>query len=363
MNASQRLAMRLLMVGFDGTTLPNYIGQWIDQGLGGIILFRRNIESLEQLIELNGSILGRNQPLMLGVDEEGGRVRRLRDITSDLPPMAELGATQDPKIAYQCGALLGRELASLGFSINFAPILDIHTNPDNPVIGDRAFATTPEAVIRMALPFAKGLQDMGVAACGKHFPGHGDTDTDSHLALPILDHNEHRLASIELAPFRAAAATEMASMMTAHVVIKAYNEDHPSTLDGRALSMLRRQYRYPGVIISDDLEMAAIADRYSMSEAIERGLHAGVDLFLVCRRQDRIEESIEAVIRLAEKPETAGLVGKAARRVETMIKRYVGTPAQPHLYDAKKILKAVALPKELKPSVGGFDPTETADRV
>lgn len=363
MNSSQRLAMRLLMVGFDGTTLPKHVEQWIDNGLGGVVLFRRNIETLEQLITLNGSILGRKQPLMLGVDEEGGRVRRLRGMTSDLPPMAELGATQDPAIAYRCGALLGRELASLGFSINFAPILDVHTNPNNPVIGDRAFATTPEAVVRMALPFAKGLQDMGVAACGKHFPGHGDTDTDSHLALPILDHNEHRLASVELAPFRAAAATDIASMMTAHVVIKAYNEDHPSTLDGRALSLLRRQYRYPGVIISDDLEMAAIADRYTMSQAIERGLHAGVDLFLVCRRQDRIEESIEAVLKLAEQPKTAALVGTAARRVEAMIKRYVGTPAKPHLNDAKRILKAVPLPNEIQASIGGFDPTETADRV
>ena len=363
MNSSQRLAMRLLMVGFDGVTLPDHVGRWIDDGLGGVILFRRNIVDLEQLIALNGSILGRRQPLMLGVDEEGGRVRRLRDITSDLPAMAQLGATNDPKLSYRCGALLGRELASLGFSINFAPILDIHTNPDNPVIGDRAFATPPAAVSRMALPFAKGLQDMGVAACGKHFPGHGDTDTDSHLALPVLDHDEHRLASVELSPFRAAAASDMASMMTAHVVIKAYNEEHPSTLDGRALSLLRRQYRYSGVIISDDLEMAAIADRYTMSEAIERGLHAGVDLFLVCRRQDRVEESIEAVTRLAEQPKTAALVGAAARRVEAMISRYVGTPARPHLNDAKNILKAVPLPEQLTGAKAGFDPTETADRV
>ena len=363
MNSSRQLAMRTLMIGFDGTSLPEHVGSWIDQGLGGVILFRRNIESLEQLIALNGEILGRQRALMLGVDEEGGRVRRLRGITSDLPPMAALGATGDPQVAYRCGALLGRELAALGFSINFAPILDIHTNPANPVIGDRAFATSAQAVIDMALPFARGLQDMGVAACGKHFPGHGDTDTDSHLALPVLDHDEHRLATIELAPFRAAAATEMASMMTAHVVIKAYNEEHPSTLDGRALSLLRRQYRYPGVIISDDLEMAAIADRYSMSEAIERGLHAGIDLFLVCRRRDRVEESIEAVIKLAEQPKTAALVAAAARRVEVMIKRYVGTPARPHLRDAKRLLKAVPLPSNLASTPGGYDPTETAERV
>ncbi len=363
MNASHRMAMRLLMIGFDGLQLPAHVARWIDAGLGGVILFRRNIESLEQLLALNGEILGRNQALMLGVDEEGGRVRRLRGITSDLPAMAQIGATDDPQLAYRCGALLGRELAALGFSINFAPILDVHTNPDNPVIGDRAFATTPDAVARMAIPFAKGLQDMGVAACGKHFPGHGDTDTDSHLALPVLDHNEHRLASIELAPFRQAATSDIASMMTAHVVIKAYNEEHPSTLDGRALSILRRQYRYPGVIISDDLEMAAIADRYSMAEAIERGLHAGVDLFLVCRAQERVEQSIEAVCRLADDPKSAALVAAAARRVDNMIKRYVGRPGKPNLNDAKRILRAVPLPDAIGQARTGHDPTETADRV
>ena len=328
-----------------------------------MILFRRNIETLEQLIALNGSILTRGQALMLGVDEEGGRVRRLRQITSDLPPMADVGATDDPKLAYRCGAILGRELASLGFSINFAPILDVNTNPDNPVIGDRAFGDTPEHVVRMALPFARGLQDMGVAACGKHFPGHGDTDTDSHLALPVLDHDEHRLATVELAPFRAAAETDLASIMTAHVVIKAYNEEHPSTLDGRALNILRRQYRFPGVIISDDLEMAAIADRYSMSEAVERGLEAGVDLFLVCRRRDRVEEAIEAVCRLAESPKTAAKVAAAAQRVEAMIGRYVGAPAAPNISDARAILRRANLPEMRRASAGGIDPTETAERV
>ena len=355
--------MRLLMVGFDGLTLPNHVATWIDQGLGGVILFRRNIETLEQLIALNGSILGRRQALMLGVDEEGGRVRRLRGITADLPPMAQVGATNDPQLAYRCGALLGRELAALGFSINFAPILDVHTNPDNPVIGDRAFAETPEQVIRMALPFARGLQDMGVASCGKHFPGHGDTDTDSHLALPILHHDEHRLASVEMAPFREAAQSDMASIMTAHVVIKAFNPDHPSTLDGRALSVLRRQYRFSGVIISDDLEMAAIADRYTMQEAIERGLHAGVDLFLVCRRQDRIEASIEALCRLAEAPQTAALVRTAAQRVERMITQYVGTPGVPQLGDAQNIIGQQPLPQGLTRTQAGHDPTETAERV
>jgi beta-N-acetylhexosaminidase len=277
--------------------------------------------------------------------------------------MARLGATDDPQLAYRCGALLGRELATLGFSINFAPVLDIATNPDNPVIGDRAFGSDAAAVITMALPFAKGLQDMGVAACGKHFPGHGDTDVDSHLELPLVSADEHRLASVELAPFRAAAETQMAAMMTAHLLVPVYNKKHPSTLDARALSILRRQYGFGGVIISDDLEMAAIADRYSISEAIERGVEAGVDLFLICRRRDRVEEAIETVCRLAEAPKTAAKVGAAAARVEALIKRFVGRPAAPNLADALAVLRHAELPESLRDERAGDDPTETADRV
>jgi beta-N-acetylhexosaminidase len=354
----RRMAHRLLMIGFDGTTLPDYVGERIDDGLGGVILFGRNIETLDQLIALNGAILGRGKDTLLGVDEEGGRVRRLRGITTDLPPMRQLGACDDPDLSYRMGALLGRELAALGFSIDFAPILDVHTNDANPVIGDRAFAGSAAQVIRTALPFARGLQSMGVAACGKHFPGHGDTDTDSHLALPVLEHDEQRLADIELAPFRAAAATDLAAIMTAHVLVPAWNEAHPSTLDPKALGILRRQYRYPGLIISDDLEMAAVADRYSMRQAITLGVEAGVDLFLVCKRRDRVEEALDTLVELAESSTHGRMIAAAAERVERVIKKYVGAPAAPRLDDARAVLRQLRLPAALLASGTGHDPTE-----
>jgi beta-N-acetylhexosaminidase len=354
------MAHRLLMIGFDGHTLPTYVADLVDAGLGGTILFRRNIESLEQLIALNSEILGRGKASLLGVDEEGGRVRRLRGITSDLPAMAQLGACDDPDLSYRMGALLGRELAALGFSIDFAPILDVHTNADNPVIGDRAFATTADQVIRTALPFARGLQSMGVAACGKHFPGHGDTDTDSHLALPILDHDAQRMADVELAPFRAAATTDLAAIMTAHVLVPVWNDEHPSTLDKKALDILRQQYRYPGLIISDDLEMAAVAERYSMREAVTLGVEAGVDLFLVCKRRDRVEEALETLIELAESPQHGRLIAAAAQRVEKVVKKYVGAPASPRLDDARAVLRQLRLPAPLATATNGHDPTERA---
>ncbi len=351
-----RIAARMLMVGFDGLQAPSYILNLLSDGLAGTILFRRNIEELEQLLALNGQLLSRGAAL-LGVDEEGGRVRRLRNITTDLPAMETLGKHGREDLCYRAGALLGRELASLGFSMNFAPILDVNTNPQNPVIGDRSFGRTPEEVIRLALPFARGLQQMGVAACGKHFPGHGDTDTDSHLTLPVLNHDLKRMASVELAPFRAAAQTDLASMMTAHVLVPAWNAEHPSTLDPKALSILRRQYGYQGLIISDDLEMAAIAERYGMAEAVTLGVEAGVDLFLVCRRRDRVEEAYETLVRLAESGPLASKVAAASRRVEATIARYVGRPAAPTLAGAQAVLRRTRF--DLVDSrIDGVDPTE-----
>ena len=351
-----RIAARLLMAGFDGLEAPDYILKLLSQGLAGTILFRRNVEGLEQLLALNGQLLSRGAAL-LAVDEEGGRVRRLRGITTDLPAMEVLGQRGREDLCYRAGALLGRELAALGFSMNFAPILDVNTNPQNPVIGDRSFARTPEEVIRLALPFARGLQQMGVAACGKHFPGHGDTDTDSHLTLPVLNHDLKRMASVELAPFRAAAQSDLASMMTAHVLVPAWNPDHPSTLDPKALGILRRQYGYQGLIISDDLEMAAIAARYGMAEAVTLGVEAGVDLFLVCRRRDRVEEAFETLVRLAESGPLASKVAAASRRVEATIQRYVGSPSAPPLAGAQAVLKRtrfdLADARDL-----GLDPTE-----
>jgi beta-N-acetylhexosaminidase len=178
----------------------------------------------------------------------------------------------------------------------FAPVLDVHTNPDNPVIGDRSLATTPDAVARLGWAYAEGLMSAGVLPCGKHFPGHGDTDVDSHYALPTLPHDLDRLRQVEWPPFRHAVAQGLPSLMTAHVLFPALDPDWPATLSPRLLhDVLREEWGFEGVVCSDDLEMKGVAAHYSLEEIAVQGLKAGVDLFLLCHHWDELPRAWEAV--------------------------------------------------------------------
>ena len=310
---------RLFMLGFEGTKLPQRARDFLekDQALGAV-LFKRNIESREQVIDLNKSISG-----LVAVDQEGGRVTRLKGITKDIPPMREIGeaAKQDPELPYRVGFQMGGELKELGFHIDFAPVMDVDTNPKNPIIGDRSFSRDPEEVARFGVKFIEGMQEAGIFACAKHFPGHGDTDLDSHLDLPVISHDLERINQIELPPFKAAIKAGVASIMTAHIIMKALDEQVPATLSHIILTkLLREQMGYEGVIVSDDLEMKAVADRYSIPELVERGLLAGVDLFLICRELDKTEEAIETAHKLVDQ----GVVPKkrvleALARVQKLI--------------------------------------------
>lgn len=297
---------QLFVVGFSGHDLPVEAQDLLRQGVGGAILFARNIASVAQVVDLNTQIfqcVGTERPALVAVDQEGGRVARLRGLATDLPPMRHIGRAQtiQPDLCFRLGAMMGRELVSLGFHWNFAPVLDVDTNPQNPVIGERSFATTPAEVITAAIPFMQGLQASGIGACGKHFPGHGDTDTDSHLDLPRLPHTLERLRSVELSPFAAAAQAKISSIMTAHVLFPALDPVYPATLSQPILQgLLRDELGYDGVVVSDDLEMKAVADRYSIEEMVERGLNAGVDVFLICHHLDKAAEAIACAHRLVD---------------------------------------------------------------
>ncbi|MES2503313.1 MAG: beta-N-acetylhexosaminidase [Myxococcota bacterium] len=293
---------RLFMFGFDGHTLPRRARDLLekDQALG-VTLFKRNIDSKQQVYDLNRSIPG-----LISVDQEGGRVARLRGICTDIPPMREIGeaARRNPELPYQLGFQMGRELKELGFHIDFAPIMDVDTNPKNPIIGDRSFSRDPDEVARFGARFIEGMQSAGVIACAKHFPGHGDTDTDSHLDLPVINHGIDRLNYVELVPFRAAIEARVASIMTAHILVKAIDSEHPATLSKPILTdLLRNQMGYEGVIISDDLEMHAVSKRYSIREMVRLGLLAGVDLFLVCSDMDKTREAIDVAHDLVDRGE------------------------------------------------------------
>ncbi|HET8732938.1 MAG TPA: beta-N-acetylhexosaminidase, partial [Anaeromyxobacteraceae bacterium] len=231
----------LLCVGFDGTTPSPEVLELVRRGVGGVILFARNVESAEQVAELTASLKrAAGRPLLVSVDQEGGRVARLRARHgfTELPPMRALGETGDEGLAFEVGALLGSELRAVGIDQDYAPVVDVDTNPANPVIGDRSLSRDPERVGRLGAALARGLQSAGVAACAKHFPGHGDTSQDSHVALPRLAHSLERLEAVELPPFRALARAGVASVMTAHVVFEALDPKRPATLSPSVMRLL-----------------------------------------------------------------------------------------------------------------------------
>jgi beta-N-acetylhexosaminidase len=244
-------------------------------------------------------------PALIAIDQEGGRVQRVRAPATVWPPMyahEALPASVDATaLAEEVGLAMGRELRALGLDIDFAPVLDVHTNPENPVIGDRAFSSDPELVAARALAFARGLHAAGILACGKHFPGHGDTVTDSHLDLPRIDHDMARLLRVELLPFAQAAAAKLPMIMTAHVIFAALDATRPATLSRRVITeLLRERVHYRGVIVSDDLDMAAIAEHVGVEAAAPAAIRAGCDVLLLCQNQAHREAAEAALAREAE---------------------------------------------------------------
>ena len=260
--------------------------------LGGVILFGRNIEAPEQVAELSHDVqsLATEMPLWVSVDQEGGRVARLRAPFTEWPPMATLGRSGDPALASRFASALAAELRAVGITLDYAPVLDIHTNPKNPVIGDRALAEDAALVGALGAAIVRGLQEGGVAACGKHFPGHGDTSVDSHFDLPVVEHPPDRIRRVECVPFRDAIRADVACIMTAHLLVPSLDEKQPATLSRRIVhGLLRDELDFNGVILSDDLEMEALAKTHPAPETAVEAIAAGCDGVLVCRAraQDR----------------------------------------------------------------------------
>jgi beta-N-acetylhexosaminidase len=351
----RRLAGQVLVAGFPGTEAPEELLRACKRGeLGGILLFKRNLGQMHEVAALVARFVEKaphDSPLLVAVDQEGGRVARLAAPILRLPPMLKLAALDDLALTERAGGMLGRQLAALGFSMDFAPVLDVNTNSANPVIGDRAFGNDPASVIAHGLAFAQGLEAPGgVLACGKHFPGHGDTDLDSHLALPRLAHDRERLERVELAPFKAARG-RVAALMTAHVVFESLAPGIPATLAPQVVTnLLRGELGYDGLVISDDLEMKAIADHYGPEHAACLAIEAGCDTLLVCSRLDWLAR---AQIALADK---ASNDPRFRQRLENAVERAVSTrkrrtpepitdPAR--LTEALEIEAAVALAREI----------------
>ncbi|MEQ1757496.1 MAG: beta-N-acetylhexosaminidase [Vicinamibacterales bacterium] len=285
--ALRREIGQLLIGSLPGTTIPQELRSLAREfQFGGVTLFKRNIEAPEQVEELSRDLqeLTVEQPLWIAVDQEGGRVARLRSPFTEWPPMASLGRSGDPALATRFAAAMATEMRAVGITLDYAPVLDIHTNPKNPVIGDRALSEDAAKVAALGAAIITGLQSNGVAACGKHFPGHGDTSVDSHFELPIVDHPPDRIRRVECVPFIEAIRQGVAFIMTAHMLVPSIDDQYPATLSRRIVhDLLRDELDFDGVILSDDLEMKALASDYSVADAAVRAIQAGCDGVLVCR--------------------------------------------------------------------------------
>jgi beta-N-acetylhexosaminidase len=236
------------------------------------------------------------------VDQEGGRVARLKAPFTEWPPMATLGRSGDVRLAERFARALAAELKTVGVTLDYAPVLDIHTNPKNPVIGDRALAEKAEQVSRLGGAIIRALQSEGIAACGKHFPGHGDTSADSHHELPLVEHPLERLREVEFVPFKAAIAAGVATIMTAHVFLPALDDKRPATLSPRVVTgLLREELKYDGVILSDDLDMKAVAGDYAVRDSAVLAVQAGCDGILICSGDhDSQVAALEAIVHAVE---------------------------------------------------------------
>jgi len=270
----ERLATACIFPGFEGPVAPDWVRRRLAEGLGGVVLFAWNVASREQLAALTASLQSEGEDVLIGIDEEGGDVTRLEVATgSSYPGNAALGAVDDIDLTERVAASIGADLAEVGVNLNLAPVADVNTNPQNPVIGIRSFGSDGELVARHVAAFVRGLQGAGVAACAKHFPGHGDTGEDSHHELPVVESLDDRA----LLPFRAAIGAGTLSIMTAHIVVKALG-DTPATMSSGILrELLRREMGFDGLVMTDALEMRAISATVGVEEGAVRALAAGAD--------------------------------------------------------------------------------------
>ncbi|MER8008847.1 glycoside hydrolase family 3 protein [Streptomyces sp. NPDC094149] len=319
-----RDALTVLQPGFTGTTAPDWLLRRLGEGLASVGLFGRNIASAEQLSMLTAQLRAERDDVLVAIDEEGGDVTRLEVRTgSSFPGNHALGAVDDVDLTRDVAAELGRRLAACGVNLNWAPSADVNSNAANPVIGVRSFGAEPSLVARHTAAYVTGLQSAGVAACTKHFPGHGDTAVDSHHALPRIDVPAEVLSERELAPFRAAIAAGTRAVMSAHILVPALDPDRPATLSHRILTdLLRRELGYDGLIVTDGMEMRAIADTYGIERGSVLAIAAGADAICVGggladdETVRRLRDALVSAVRSGELPEAR--LAEAADRVRSL---------------------------------------------
>lgn len=303
---------QMVLMGLDGTTMGAKTKEMIaTYHVGGFILYKDNITGASQAVKLLNQLKAANHakaaPLWLSIDQEGGKVSRMPAEFIQLPPAADVGRANDLDYTYQIGQTLGMEVRSLGFNMDFAPVLDINSNPNNPVIGNRSFGSNPEIVITHGMETMKAIQSTQVAAVVKHFPGHGDTKVDSHLDLPVVNKNIKELEAFELLPFVEAIRQDADAIMIAHLLIPQVDDKYPASLSKKLITiLLRGKLGFDGVIITDDMTMGGITKHYNIGEAAVKSIQAGSDIILVGHEYDKQL----AVLKALKKSAQAGAITK-----------------------------------------------------
>lgn len=294
---------QLIISGIKGTALlPEEVEFIKNEKLSGIVLFSQNFEDPAQLAELVNSIqkLRDEYPLFISADQEGGRVVRFKKHFTQFPSMMDIARLNSPKLVFEVHEILAKELSACGVNLLFSPTCDILTNPENTVIGDRAFGTEAESVEKFISAAIRGLQTNGILACAKHFPGHGDTAKDSHFDLPLVKTSTEVLKSRELIPFIKASKSRVEFIMMAHLLVDALDENLPTSLSSKAYEFLRQETKFNKVIITDDMQMKAIADRFTTQEAAVKAMLAGADMLLY-RSMDEARTALDAVREAVKK--------------------------------------------------------------
>ncbi|MEU0819339.1 glycoside hydrolase family 3 protein [Streptomyces mirabilis] len=334
-NGLARDALTVLQPGFTGTTAPDWLLRRLGEGLAAVGLFGRNIASPEQLAALTAQLRAERDDVLVAIDEEGGDVTRLEvRAGSSYPGNHALGAVDDVELTREVASALGHRLAACGVNLNWAPSADVNSNPDNPVIGVRSFGADTDLVARHTAAYVTGLQSAGVAACTKHFPGHGDTAVDSHHALPRIDADLSVIEARELTPFRAAIAAGTRAVMSAHILVPALDPDRPATLSRRILTgLLREELGYDGLIVTDGMEMQAIAGTYGIERGSVLAIAAGADAICVGggladdETVRRLRDALVTAVRTGELPEER--LADAAERVRALARWTAAASAAP----------------------------------
>ena len=332
---------QLIFTGISGTELTPDERDFIEkENIGGVILFSNNYESPGQLAELINSIqtLRDEFPLFIAVDHEGGRVVRFKQHFTKIPSMLKIAQTGSPKLCFKVTALMAEELAVCGVNVNLSPVCDVISNKDNKVIGDRAFGTDPELVSVFISSAIRGFQTNGVLACAKHFPGHGDTSIDSHFNLPIIKKSLEELQKVDLPPFVKAVKARVEFVMMAHVIIEGLDPNLPCSLSSKAYEYLRKELKFTKLIITDDMQMKAIADKYSTGDAAVMAINAGADII---EYKDMAEAKLAlAGLKEAVKNKTlkADIVKKKYDRVLLSKRTHLSEYKPNYIPDIKKVV-------------------------